>query len=55
MDELGDGFEHVEASRRTFLKRLVAASAFTVPVVTSFSMSSMSMNAAGAQSSNVSL
>jgi hypothetical protein len=55
MDQLGDGFEHIEASRRTFMKRLVAASAFTVPVVTSFSMSSMSMNAAGAAASNVSL
>ena len=55
MEELGEGFEHIAASRRSFMKKLVAASAFTVPAVTSFSMSSMSMNAAGASVSNVSL
>ena len=53
MDELGDGFEHIAASRRSFMKKLVAVSAFTVPAVTSFSMSSMSMNAAGASLSNI--
>ena len=48
MDELGEGFDHIEEGRRSFLKKMVVGSAFAVPVVTSFSMSSMGMNPAGA-------
>jgi hypothetical protein len=40
--------------RREMLRRLVVGSAFAVPVVSSFSMQSLSMNMAAAQSNQTS-
>jgi hypothetical protein len=42
--------ERVNVDRRRFVTRLVAGAAFAVPVVSSFDMTSLSMNAASAQS-----
>lgn len=44
--------ERVDLSRRRFVRRLVVGTAFAVPVVSSFTMSSLSMDAAGAQQTN---
>ena len=41
--------ERVTVDRRRFVTRLVAGAAFAVPIVSSFDMSSLSMNAATAQ------
>ena len=42
--------DRVDGSRRQFVRRLVVGSAFAVPVISSFDMSSLSMNLAAAQS-----
>ena len=39
----------VEPSRRTFIKRVAVGAAFATPVISSFSMSGLSVNAAAAQ------
>lgn len=39
MDELDNALEGVGDERRSFLKKMVVASAFAVPVVSSFTMS----------------
>jgi len=44
--------ERVNDDRRRFVRRLVAGAAFAVPVVSSFDMTSLSMNAAFGQSSS---
>ena len=41
--------ERVTVDRRRFVTRLVAGAAFAVPIVSSFDMSSLSMNAATSQ------
>jgi len=45
-------FDHVDPSRREFVKRVLAGAAFAVPVVASFSIESLSVNAAYGQSSS---
>ena len=45
-EELAD---RVDDSRRSFVRRLVVGSAFAVPVVSSFDMTTLSMNLAAAQ------
>lgn len=54
-DPLDEVLEQVDSSRRSFLKRMAVGAAFATPVVSSFSMSSLSLNVAGAQGSNTSL
>lgn len=44
--------ERVDEDRRRFVRRLVTGAAFAVPVVSSFDMTSLSMNAAFGQSSS---
>ena len=38
----------IEPSRRTFIKRVAIGAAFATPVISSFSMSGLSVNAAAA-------
>lgn len=45
----GDVLGRLDPDRRDFLKRLIVASAFTVPTVASFSMDSLSVYEAHAQ------
>ena len=42
----------LEPSRRTFIKRVAVGAAFATPIVSSFSMSGLSVNAAAAQTSH---
>jgi hypothetical protein len=44
--------ERVGVNRRTFVRRLVVGSAFAVPVVSSFSLQSLSENMASAATSH---
>lgn len=58
MSEEPDGHDEslgwAPMDRRAMLKRLVVGSAFAVPVVSTFSMQSLSMNMAAAQSNQTS-
>jgi len=44
-----EDFDWVPLDRRALLKRMVVATTFAVPVVSSFSMQSLSMNVAAAR------
>lgn len=44
--------ERVDDDRRRFVRRLVTGAAFAVPIVTSFDMTSLSMNPAFGQASS---
>ncbi len=51
-ERLDEELAGVEPSRRTFIKRVAIGAAFATPIVSSFSMSGLTMNAASAQASN---
>ncbi len=53
-DRLDSELEGIEPSRRTFIKRMAIGAAFATPIVSSFSMSGLSVNAAAAATSNLS-
>lgn len=50
-----EDFDWVPLDRRALLKRMVVATTFAVPVVSSFSMQSLSMNVAAAGVNQISL
>jgi hypothetical protein len=43
---------HLSSDRRTFIKRMAAATVFATPIISSFSMSGLRVNSAAAQVSN---
>lgn len=49
-DQIDDELNGLGASRRTFVKRIVAGTAFAAPFVASYDMQSLTQSIAGAQS-----
>jgi len=52
-DPLDEAFQHVDPTKRDFLKALLVGTAFAAPMIVSFSMDGLSVHEAYAQGSNI--